>query len=153
MNALHAGPLTVYIDGSSRGNPGPAGIGIVVFEPDTDAPVAEISKYIGTATNNVAEYEALIHALKYITQTRNTRAIIKLDSELVYRQVTGKYKVRTPHIAVQLRRVHMLQQKIKDLSLLLIPRVENKRADRLAQRASKQVKQKKQSFSQKKLIE
>lgn len=153
MTTQRSEPLILYIDGSSRGNPGPAGVGVVVFEADTDAPVAEISKYIGTATNNIAEYEALIHALKYLTHAQRTRAIIKLDSELVYKQVTGKYKVRKPHIAIQLKRVHMLQRKISDLSLLLIPRSENKLADRLAQRASKKVKRKKQSFSQKKLIE
>ncbi len=153
MTTRRSEPLILYTDGSSRGNPGPAGVGVVVFEADTDSPVAEISKYIGTATNNIAEYEALIQALKYITHAQRTRAIIKLDSELVYKQVTGKYKVRKPHIAIQLRRVHMLQQKIKDLSLLLIPRSENKLADRLAQRASKKVKRKKQSFSQEKLIE
>lgn len=153
MTTQRSEPLILYIDGSSRGNPGPAGVGVVVFEADTDTPVAEISKYIGTATNNIAEYEALIHALKYLTHAQRTRAIIKLDSELVYKQVTGKYKVRKPHIAIQLKRVHMLQRKISDLSLLLIPRSENKLADRLAQRASKKVKRKKQSFSQKKLIE
>lgn len=153
MKTRHAGPLTLYVDGSSRGNPGPAGIGVVVFEANTDTPIAEISKYIGTTTNNIAEYEALIHALKYVTQAQRTQAIIKLDSELVYKQVTGKYKVRKQHIAIQLRRVRMLQQKIKSLSLLLIPRSENKLADRLAQRASKKIKRKKQSFSQKKLIE
>jgi len=153
MTTRRSEPLIVYIDGSARGNPGPAGVGVVVFEPNTDTPVAEISKYIGTATNNIAEYEALIHALKYITNAQKTRAVIKLDSELVFKQVTGTYKVRKPHLAIQLRRVRILQQKIKDVSLLLIPRSENKLADRLAQRASKKVKRIKQSFSQKKLIE
>jgi ribonuclease HI len=154
MATRHSEPLILYIDGSSRGNPGPAGIGVAVFEGgDLSSPVKEISKYIGTATNNVAEYEALIHALKVITASRRSRAIIKLDSELVYKQVTGRYKVRKPHIAIQLRRVRTLQQKIKELSLLLIPRSENKIADRLAQRASGKFKKKKPSFTQKKLIE
>jgi len=153
MTTQRSEPLIVYIDGSSRGNPGPAGVGVVVFEADMKSPVAEISKYIGTATNNIAEYEALIHALKYIIDAQKTRAVIKLDSELIYKQVTGKYKVRKPHLAIQLRRVRMLQQRIKEVSLLLIPRSENKLADRLAQRASNKIKRKKQSFSQKKLIE
>lgn len=154
MATQHLEPLVLYIDGSSRGNPGPAGIGVTVFEGfDSDSPIKEISKYIGITTNNVAEYEALIHALKFVATLHRKRAIIKLDSELVYKQVTGKYKVRKQHIAIQLKRVRMLQSNIEDLSFLLIPREENKHANRLAQRASKKMKRKKTSFSQKQLLE
>lgn len=154
MATQHLEPLVLYIDGSSRGNPGPAGIGVVAFEgADSDSPIKEISKYIGITTNNVAEYEALIHALKFLATSHRKRAIIKLDSELVYKQVTGRYKVRKQHIAIQLKRVRMLQHKIEELSFLLIPREENKHADRLAQRASKKMKRKKTSFSQEQLLE
>lgn len=154
MTTRHLEPLVLYIDGSSRGNPGPAGIGVVAFEgTDSDSPIKEISKYIGITTNNVAEYEALIHALKFLATSHRKRAIIKLDSELVYKQVTGRYKVRKQHIAIQLKRVRMLQHKIEELSFLLIPREENKHADRLAQRASKKMKRKKTSFSQEQLLE
>ncbi len=145
--------LVLYIDGSSRGNPGPSGIGVVIFSHDDQTnPIKEISKYIGITTNNVAEYEALIHALKWLTTSKAKFATIKLDSELVYKQIIGKYKVRSPHIAIQLKRVNNMKAKIKACSFVLIPRTENKLANRLAQRAAKKVKITKHSFKQEKLI-
>jgi ribonuclease HI len=146
--------LTVYVDGSSRGNPGPSGIGIAAFaSADKENPVHEISKYIGITTNNVAEYEAAIHALKWLIDSEIKKAVIKLDSELVYKQITGTYKVRVLRTKVQLKRINMLKPKIKQLSFQLIPREENKVANRLAQRASKKVKLKKKKFEQNQLLE
>lgn len=154
MSSQSPNSLLIYIDGSSRGNPGPSGIGIAVFSStEQTKPIQEISKYIGITTNNVAEYEAVIHALKWIITSNYKCATIKLDSELVYKQVAGKYKVRSPHIAIQLKRLKILKSKIKKLSFILIPRSENKLANRLAQRASKKVKITKKSFKQNQLIE
>lgn len=130
--------VTLYVDGSSRGNPGPAGIGIVTFAPDDEErPLNEISKYIGIATNNVAEYEAVIQALKWVIMKQIEYATIKLDSEFVYKQITMQYRARLPHIISLLRRVRTLKERIKSVSVVLIPRTENKHANRLAQRASK----------------
>lgn len=130
--------VTVYVDGSSRGNPGPAGIGIVIFAPDDEGhPLDEISKYIGITTNNVAEYEAVIQALKWVIMKQIECATIKLDSELVYKQIAHQYRAKLPHIMSLLQRVQLLKGQIRNVSIILIPRTENKFANRLAQRASK----------------
>lgn len=149
----HATPI-IYIDGSSRGNPGPSGIGIAVFTGlDTSKPTVEISRYIGMTTNNVAEYEALIQALRWLLRKGEKTSTIKLDSELVYRQVIGQYRVRKAHIAHQMRRVQRLCEQLDKIEFILVPREENKHANRLAQKASKKIRVKKVAFKQNKLIE
>jgi len=141
------------VDGSSRGNPGPSGIGVVVFTSrKAEKPVKEISQYIGITTNNVAEYEAVIKALKWLIESNIKDVMIKLDSELVYKQITGKYKIRTPHIAVQVKRVNDLRNKLDNVCFTLIPRTENRAANRLAQKASKKIKITKRKFKQDKFI-
>ena len=140
--------LRIFVDGSSRGNPGPAGVGVAVFEPDNTDATAEISKYIGITTNNVAEYEAVIHALRWMIHTGTKRAVLKLDSELVYKQIKGMYRVKSPHIALLMKRIKMLRTRIDDLTFTLVPRDENKLANRLAQRASKKIKAKHKTFKQ-----
>jgi ribonuclease HI len=144
----------MYVDGSSRGNPGPAGIGIAVFaDDDTIQPIEEISKYIGITTNNVAEYEAIIHALKWIIEKDAEHATIKLDSELAYKQITGAYRIKSPRIAPQFKRINTLKARIKDVLFIRIPRTENKLANRLAQRASKKFQVKQHTFDQQQLLE
>lgn len=151
---LHLSKAVLYVDGSSRGNPGPAGIGVAIFPADDQAkPIKEISKYIGVTTNNVAEYEAVIHALKWITIEKVERTTIKLDSQLIYNQIIGKYRVKAPHLAFLLKRTHNLKAQIKHLSFILVPRTENKSANRLAQKASKNVRYKRQKFEQKQLLQ
>jgi ribonuclease HI len=143
----------LFVDGSSRGNPGPAGIGIAVFAgEDREHPIEQISKYIGITTNNVAEYEAVIQALKWIKSSSSKRTTIKLDSELVYKQLSGAYKVRSSHIAIQYKRVQRLREQIEEPRFILIPRSENTFADKLAQKASKMQKQPKQPFKQDEFI-
>lgn len=133
--------VVVYIDGSSRGNPGPSGIGVVIFSKhNREEPLAQISRYIGITTNNVAEYEALIYALKWLIGNRISRAKIKLDSELIYKQLMGKYKVKKLHLTVLLDRVAHLLNEFKEINLELIPRTKNALANKLAQRASKLLK-------------
>ncbi len=127
----------IYTDGSSRGNPGPAGIGIAVFITGETEAVIEISKDIGITTNNVAEYEAVIQALVWLSKNEYTKAVIKLDSELIYRHITGAYKIRAPHLRTQVARVRDLLDRGHGIGFVLIPREENKRANRLAQQASK----------------
>lgn len=138
----------IFVDGSSRGNPGPAGIGVAVFEAGSEKVSAEISRYIGMTTNNVAEYEAVIHGLKWMKDSGVRRAVIKLDSELVYRQLTGRYRVKSPHIALLVKRLSALRSEAGEVTFMLIPREENKLADRLAQKASKKVKPKREHFRQ-----
>ena len=137
----------IFVDGSSRGNPGPAGVGVAVFMPQQDETITEISKYIGTTTNNVAEYEAVIHALRWMAQTGAKSAKLILDSELVYKQLTGEYRVKSAHIKFLIKRIKMLKSNL-NLEFSLVPREENKLANRLAQKASKKVKVKHQKFKQ-----
>jgi len=135
----------IYIDGSSKGNPGPSGIGLVIFNKnETNKPLEEITRFIGEATNNIAEYEALIWALKWLINNRIESATIKMDSALVFNQLTGNYRVKSPQMAGLYRRVKRLMSQVKNISLKLIPRDENKMANRLAQRATRKNKFKKQ---------
>lgn len=138
----------IFVDGSSRGNPGPAGIGVVVFSAGSDEASAEISRYIGVTTNNIAEYEAVIHGLKWMKDSGVRRATINLDSELVYRQLTGRYRVRSPHIALLMKRLSALRAEVGEVKFVQIPREKNKLADRLAQRASKKAASKRLNFRQ-----
>lgn len=143
--------LVIYTDGSSRGNPGPAGIGIAVFikgDPDT---IIQISKDIGVTTNNVAEYEAVIHALVWLRTASYHDAVIKLDSELIYRHITGAYKVRAPHLCTLLTRVRKLLKTGHDIEFELVGRGQNKTANRLAQQASKKKNKRLKSDSQRHL--
>jgi ribonuclease HI len=89
--------LTLEFDGGSRGNPGPAGIGIVVRAAD-GTPLVTLGRYIGKATNNVAEYRALITAMEEAKKLGATRIKIRGDSELVVRQMTGVYRVKHPDL-------------------------------------------------------
>jgi ribonuclease HI len=143
----------VFVDGSSRGNPGPAGVGVVIFkEEDPAKPVAEISQPIGVTTNNVAEYEALIHAFKWLVAEKVDNAVIKMDSELVYRQITGKYRVRSERMAAMISRVRSFMKQLGSVLYVLVPREENRLADRLAQKASQQLKKTQKKFYQEQLI-
>lgn len=128
---------TAFVDGSSRGNPGPAGIGIAIFADDNPtAPVVEISRSIGTTTNNVAEYEAVIAALKWLIEQGAKTAAVKMDSELVFKQINGEYRVKIPHLVPLNRQARSLLTQAGGITICLIPRTSNKLANRLAQRAS-----------------
>src|ERR1700760_3924092 len=87
--------LTVEFDGGSRGNPGPAGIGVVVRTAD-GTPVVTLGRFIGKATNNVAEYRALITALEEAKKLGAKKILIRGDSELIIKQMRGEYRVKTP---------------------------------------------------------
>ena len=121
----------LYIDGASRGNPGPASVGGVLVRKDSTV-LKRFSKYIGETTNNVAEYLALIYGLHEALDAGCQSLHIKTDSELLARQINGQYKVRD----LQLRLFHDLAQRImerfKACTIAHIPRELNKEADRLA---------------------
>lgn len=147
--------FTVFVDGSARGNPGSAGIGVAIFAEGRDEPVAEISRNIGTTTNNVAEYEALIAALSWLVDQKAGHAVIKIDSELVYKQLNAEYRIKTKHILPLVNRARNLLNLLPGAAIILIPREENKCADRLAQKASKIKKTPKPAkikFTQEKII-
>ena len=92
-----AGLTTFFIDGGSRGNPGPAGFGVVVKDA-RDQVVDSISEFIGVRTNNVAEYSGLLAALEYGLAHRLAAVRIVSDSELLVRQMNGQYKVKSPDV-------------------------------------------------------
>ena len=118
--------LDVYIDGGSRGNPGEAGIGI--HFPG----VVRIAEYLGTATNNFAEYSALLTALRYAVFIRCSELHVYADSELVVRQIQGEYQVRTEAIRPLYQAAQRWIALIPHFSISHVRREQNKEADRLA---------------------
>jgi ribonuclease HI len=123
----------LFSDGASSGNPGPSGIGAVVKTGDAEH---EISENIGLATNNIAEYKALIAALKKAISLNVEDVIINLDSELIVRQINGTYRVKNKGLLPLFAEVMHLLNKFKCYNIYHIPREENKKADMLAKKAS-----------------
>lgn len=132
---MSQGELLINIDGASSGNPGPAGIGVVIRQDGTI--IHEISKAIGEATNNVAEYTALVYALQEALIRRADMVTVITDSELVHRQVTGEYKVKNANIKPLFEQVQHLLRGFKQVKMKHVLREENKDADRLATRSIK----------------
>jgi ribonuclease HI len=134
-----AGPkpagFLVQIDGSSLGNPGPAGIGVRIVAPD-GAVVKEISRYIGTRTNNQAEYEGLLCALSESRELGNGPVVIRTDSELVYYQMAGRYKVKNPELKTLHSKADGLKRELPNVSIELVRREQNRETDKLAKAAA-----------------
>ncbi len=126
--------LTVYTDGGARGNPGPAAIGVILFNEKGQV-VAEVSKYIGQATNNVAEYLAVVYALQEALCRKARRVVIKTDSQLIARQITGKYKVKDQNLLKFRDLILHLFQGFDKVEIHEIPREENNKADDLVNKA------------------
>lgn len=127
--------MKIYIDGASRGNPGRAGIGVVLCN-DAGEPVKEIGEPIGEATNNVAEYRALIRALEEARALGIDTIEVYTDSELLARQINGLYGVHSPHLQPLYGRARALLRLFKSASVRHIPRSQNAHADRLAKAAA-----------------
>jgi len=126
--------LIIFTDGGARGNPGPAGIGVAIYDKDRVL-VAEISEYLGVATNNQAEYKALIAGLKRATTLEAQEIECYLDSELVVKQLNREYKVKNKDLAPLFLEIHNLSLNFKNISYTHVPRERNKEADRLANEA------------------
>ncbi len=127
--------LTMYIDGASSGNPGPAGIGIVILDHD-GRQVGKISSYIGTRTNNYAEYTALIRALKIAIYFKTRVLKVRTDSELVVKQLSGEYKVKNDQIKKLYDQAVSLLKSISNCKIEHVPRSQNDKADYLAKKAT-----------------
>jgi probable phosphoglycerate mutase len=125
--------LEIHIDGASRGNPGEAGFGIHVSAPPEAG--ARLYGYLGRATNNVAEYEALVHALRHALARGARRVRVFSDSELVVRQVEGRYKVRHPDMQALHREARALIARLEAFEIRHVRREQNREADRLANQA------------------
>lgn len=132
--------IIVYTDGGSRGNPGPAGIGVVITDK-TGKLIKEYSKFLGVKTNNESEYEAIIFALQKIKAIFGGEKIkildieIRADSELAVRQLSGEYKIEAPTIIPLFMKMWNLKIDFGNISFSHIPREQNKEADRLANEA------------------
>jgi ribonuclease HI len=127
--------IEIYVDGASKGNPGPAAIGVVVLYGGEV--VKNISQYIGQATNNFAEYSALIFGLKEACMRNAEAVVIYSDSQLLCRQLKKEYKVKSESIKGLYRQATRLLSAFKEVSIKNIPREENRGADKLANLAIK----------------
>ena len=123
--------ITAYFDGGSRGNPGPAGWGAYIVNDDGTV-LAELSGALGTATNNVAEYNGLIAALQWAADHDVTALSVKGDSLLLVEQMRGNYKVKNEGLKPLYMRARMLVMQIGNVSFAHVPREKNKDADRLS---------------------
>ncbi|TMD59818.1 MAG: ribonuclease HI family protein [Chloroflexi bacterium] len=126
-------PYVLQADGAARGNPGPAGAGAVLYAPDGSV-VAELRKPLGTATNNRAEYEALVIGLEEARRRDIEDLVIRLDSELLVKQMRGEYRIRSEALRPLAQRAIRL---IAELGARIehVPRERNAHADRLANEA------------------
>lgn len=130
---------TAHVDGAARGNPGPAGIGVVLCD-DEGRVFKEISEPAGIATNNVAEYRALIRALEEAKAAGVRHIRIVTDSELMARQINGQYAVRSPNLRPLFLRALELLRQFDGAEITHARRGNNVRADRLANLGADQVR-------------
>ena len=126
--------LTLQFDGGSRGNPGPAGIGVVVAAAD-GTPLVTLGRFIGRATNNVAEYTALITAMQEAKKLGATKVLIRGDSELVIKQMTGVYRVKNPDMKVLYDQAQTILRTFAAAKFTHNLRDKNELADALANKA------------------
>ncbi len=129
--------LIVYTDGASRGNPGPASYGFTISEYPGKL-LIEKGEYIGIATNNVAEYTAVLEVLKTIKEKFHKIPLeIKFyaDSKLVVQQLSGKYKIKSPHLKQIIEKIKILENELGNISYNHIPREANTHADAMANKA------------------
>ena len=121
----------INVDGLSKGNPGPSAIGVVIRDAQGRL-VDSISNRIGMATNNQAEYRALIAALERAIELNAKEIHLESDSELLVRQINGRYRVKNPTLRSLYQKVLQLRNKLDCLTIVHIPRQQNAEADKLA---------------------
>jgi ribonuclease HI len=126
--------LRLHVDGASRGNPGDAGFGVYVTAPD-GSEVASLFGYLGTATNNVAEYQALLHGLRFALARGASSVEVFSDSELLVRQIEGRYRVKHAGLQPLHREAQSLLARFAKTRVAHVPRERNREADALANRA------------------
>jgi len=125
--------LEIYTDGGARGNPGPAGIGVVIWR-DNEL-IGRYKEYIGEATNNQAEYKAAILGLQQAKKLGAKELVFYMDSELVVNQLDRKYKIKDPKLGSLFVQAWNLILHFKSVEFLHIPREKNKEADKLVNQA------------------
>jgi ribonuclease HI len=120
--------LTIFADGGSRGNPGPAASGAVVTD-ESGTVVREIGTFLGTTTNNVAEWTGLISGVEAALELGADEIVIRLDSELVIKQLTGVYRVKHPNMIPLHAKAKALLKKFRQVDIKHVPRRQNAAAD------------------------
>ncbi len=123
--------LVLYTDGASRGNPGPSGAGVSILDASGEI-VAEVMRYLGEATNNVAEYSALVAGLERARELGATDVQVRSDSELLVRQMRGEYRVRNQALRALAARARKLGESFEHVEYVHVRREQNIEADRLA---------------------
>jgi ribonuclease HI len=126
--------LRLHVDGASRGNPGEAGFGVHVTGED-GLVIASLYGYLGRATNNVAEYQALVHGLRFALARGASSVDVCSDSELLVRQIEGRYRVKNPGLQPLHREAKSLLARFERARVVHVPRERNREADALANRA------------------
>lgn len=127
--------IVIYTDGGSRGNPGPAGAGAVIYKDGIE--IAHVSKFLGVRTNNWAEYEALILVLevahRVLGSPVSTEVEVRMDSELIVKQMKGEYRVKDPELKKKHERVRLIiLESFPRIAFTHVPREQNKVADKYA---------------------
>ena len=130
---IRSGGATANIDGGSRGNPGPAGYGVHIEQ--ADGTIVELKEFLGTQTNNVAEYSALLAALRWAAAHHAAPLLVRSDSELLVKQMRGEYRVKSPGLVPLYEEARSLMRRIGRVTFEHVPREFNHHADRLANEA------------------
>lgn len=132
--AQNAPPEAIlFADGGSRGNPGPSASGAVLLTPGGDV-LEEVGKYLGIATNNVAEWTALCIGLEAAARLGFRRLAVRMDSELVVKQIRGEYRVKHPDLKPLFARAQALRRKFEQFEIRHVPRKQNALADAVVNR-------------------
>jgi probable phosphoglycerate mutase len=138
--------IVAHIDGGSRGNPGPAAYGVAIETPQGQ-PVTAFAKFIGETTNNFAEYQGLLAALEYALGHGYPRLRVLTDSELMARQISGRYKIRSPDLKPLHDMAQAMIARLESFSIRHVYREQNREADRLANQAMDNAERGKGSMS------
>lgn len=129
----------LYTDGGARGNPGPAGIGVVLFDTVGNE-IAHAEKFLGVKTNNEAEYVGIITGLELAREHNVSDLSCYLDSELVVKQLKGEYRVKQEHLLILFKKVKDIEKQFASVSYAHIPREQNSYADKLVNKAIDEAK-------------
>lgn len=128
--------IILFTDGGARNNPGPAGIGVVIYDAHhLDKPLHTHKKYIGETTNNQAEYKAVVLGLEEAKKIGASEVEVRLDSELVCNQITGDFKLKNPDFQDSFIKIWNLRHGFKKCTFKYVPREQNKLADKLVNQA------------------
>ena len=124
--------ILIYTDGAARGNPGPAGLGALLRDAETGEVLAELARFLGVRTNNYAEWTAVEDALREALRLGATQVDLRMDSELVARQISGRYRVKHPDLKPIHASVMTMLGQLDGYTVGHVPRELNKDADRLS---------------------